>query len=283
MPYTCGMAEVSVVIPAYNEERRLPATLKSVYEHLSARGRSFEIVVVDDGSMDNTADFVESYAKTRPQVRLVSYSPNRGKGHAVRVGMLAAKGDFLLFDDADGSSPISEMTKLLDAIAGGADIAIGSRAKPDKDRTVKALPYRKYIGNTFNMIVQCLLLPGLYDTQCGFKMFKRSVAHDVFSVAHLDGFAFDVEVLFISRLRGYRISEKPINWSNVEGSKVNVLVDSPKMLFEVLWIAAGAWFGRYRKLSKSVASSIGLNLSSVRSPASKTDSDQLTGSNSERD
>lgn len=252
------MAQVSVIIPAYNEERRLPATLESAYKFLTAAGRTFEIVVVDDGSLDNTAAVVEEYARTHENVRLISYSPNRGKGHAIRVGMLASKGDLLLFDDADGSSPISELTKLAAAIDSGADLAIGSRAKPDTDRTVKALAHRKYIGNTFNMIVQFLLLPGLYDTQCGFKMFKRAVAHDLFSVAHVDGYAFDVEVLFIARLRGYRVSEVAINWSNVEGSKVNVLLDSPRMLLEVLWIAAGAWFGRYKKLSKKLAASFGL-------------------------
>jgi dolichyl-phosphate beta-glucosyltransferase len=283
------MTELSVVIPAYNEERRLPKTLDSVYQYLSGLGKEFEIVVVDDGSLDTTASVVEGYAATRPQIRLLSYSPNKGKGHAVRVGMLAARGELILFDDADGSSPIHEERLLTDAIAGGYDLAIASRAKPDDNRTVKALPYRKYIGNAFNMIVQCLLLPGLYDTQCGFKIFKREVAHDLFSVAHLNGFAFDVEVLFIARLRGYKVSEIPINWSNVEGSKVNVLLDSPKMLLEVLWIAAGAWFGRYRQLRSSLSSSAGSNGSSMRQSAERLDAGHTqfptsqSGSNSDRD
>lgn len=277
------MTELSVVIPAYNEERRLPATLDSVYQYLSGLGKEFEIVVVDDGSLDNTATMVESYAATRPEIRLLSYSPNKGKGHAVRVGMLAARGELVLFDDADGSSPIHEEKLLTQAIAGGCDLAIASRAKPDDKRTVKALPYRKYIGNAFNMIVQCLLLPGLYDTQCGFKMFKREVAHDLFSVAHLNGFAFDVEVLFIARLRGYRVSEIPINWSNVEGSKVNVLLDSPKMLLEVLWIAAGAWFGRYKQLSAALSNTAAsMRQSQQRLDAGHTQTSQ-SGSNSDRD
>ncbi len=264
-----------MIIPAYNEERRLPATLVSVYDYLKSKWADFEIIIVDDGSMDNTVSVAESFANSHPEVRLISYSPNRGKGHAVRVGMLAADGELILFDDADGSSPISELPKLIDAITSGSDLAIASRAKPDEDRTVKALAYRKYIGNTFNMIVQCLLLPGLFDTQCGFKLFKRAVAHDLFSVAHLNGFAFDVEVLFIARLRGYRVSENAINWSNVEGSKVNVLIDSPKMLFEVLWIAAGAWFGRYKRLSKAVASRAGLNGAYRSQKAKQTDSGHL--------
>ena len=246
------MVELSVVIPAYNEERRLPATLASVHEYLTAQNKSFEILVVDDGSLDNTDNVVESFARSHGQVRLLSYSPNQGKGHAVRVGMLAAQGKLLLFDDADGSSPISELPKLIDAIDNGADIVIGSRAKPDSKRKVKALPYRKYMGNTFNFIVQFLLLPGLYDTQCGFKLFKRTAAYDLFSVAHLNGYVFDVEILFIGKLRNYKITEIPINWTNVAGSKVNIFIDSPKMLLAVLWIVAGAWLGRYKRLSTSI-------------------------------
>lgn len=241
------MLELSVIIPAFNEESRLPKTLDSVYGFLSGRGRSFEIVVVDDGSHDNTADVVIEYSKNHPEVRLLSYQPNKGKGHAVRVGMLAGKGDLLLIDDADGSSPIEEVERLEDAIANGADIAIGSRAKPDPSRKVDALVHRKFIGNTFNAIVQSLVLPGFYDTQCGFKMFKRQVARDIFGVNRIDGFGFDVEVLYIAKIRGYKTEEIAINWANMEGSKVNVLVDSPKMFLEVIKVACSAWFGMYKK------------------------------------
>lgn len=246
MDYTRFMPELSVIIPAYNEESRLPKTLDSVHGFLSGRGRSFEILVVDDGSHDNTAEIVSQYGKSRPEVRVISYQPNKGKGHAVRIGMLAAKGDLLLIDDADGSSPISEIERLEAAIAGGADIAIGSRAKPDESRKVDALAHRKFIGNTFNAIVQSLLLPGLYDTQCGFKLFKRQVARDIFSVNRIDGFGFDVEVLYIAKTRGYKTEEIAINWANMEGSKVNVLVDSPKMFLEVSKVAVSSWFGAYR-------------------------------------
>lgn len=244
------MAELSVIIPAYNEERRLPATLVSIYDYLTNRGTDFEILVVDDGSLDHTSAVVESFAIDHPRVRLLSYSPNQGKGYAVRAGMLASHGSFLLLDDADGSSPISELTLLEDAIASGADIAIGSRAKPDPTRVVEALAYRKFIGNTFNFIVQSLLVPGIYDTQCGFKLFKRVIARDIFSVARLDGYAFDVEALFIARLRGYGVSEVAINWTNVAGSKVNVFLDSPRMLTEVLSVWLSSQIGRYRRLSR---------------------------------
>jgi dolichyl-phosphate beta-glucosyltransferase len=253
------MPEVSVIIPAYNEESRLPATLHSVYQYLLSNGRSFEIVVVDDGSLDQTAAVAETFGSHNDNVRLLSYSPNQGKGHAVRAGILAARGELLLIDDADGSSPISELPRLEAAIAAGADVAIGSRAKPDPERTVTALPYRKYIGNTFNFIVQSLLLKGIYDTQCGFKLFKRRVAHDIFTVAQLNGYGFDVEVLYIARLRGYRIAEIAIDWTNVAGSKVNVLIDSPKMFFEVIGIKLGALIGRYRKVPDGVIADIGLS------------------------
>ncbi len=242
------MPQISVIIPAYNEVRRLPHTLALVYNYLKSRFTSFELIVVDDGSYDHTADYVDDFSEQSPEVRLISYVPNKGKGHAVRIGMLAASGDLILFDDADGSSPIEELEKLLDSIKDGADIAIGSRAKPDEQRTVNALAYRKYLGNTFNAIVQGLLLPGFYDTQCGFKLFKKEMAHDIFSVTRLDRFAFDVEVLYVARLRDYKITEIPINWTNVEGSKVNVFTDSPQMLLEVLGVAIAAWTGRYSKL-----------------------------------
>jgi dolichyl-phosphate beta-glucosyltransferase len=233
------MPQLSVVIPAYNEQSRLPATLASVHEYLTQRGSDFEILVVDDGSHDSTPDIVQTFANEHVGVRLLSYQPNQGKGHAIRTGILSAKGNLILIDDADGSSPIIELERLERAITGGADIAIGSRAKPDDSRQVKALAYRKFVGNTFNFIVQRLLLPGIYDTQCGFKLFKAEKARDIFSVSEINGYGFDVEVLHIAKLRGYRIAEVGINWQNV-------LVDSPKMFVEVLKISLKSLFGRYK-------------------------------------
>jgi dolichyl-phosphate beta-glucosyltransferase len=244
------MTELSVIIPAFNEEARLPRTLESVYNYLSNRGGTFEIIVVDDGSADHTADAVDSFAASRPSVRLISYAPNRGKGYAVRTGMLAAAGDRVLFNDADGASPIEEIVKLEKSIAAGFDVAFGSRAKPDDSRHVEALTYRKYIGNTFNLLVQSLVLPGFHDTQCGFKMFRRTVAQDLFSVTTMNGYAFDVEILYVARLRKYKIEEIPINWTNIDGSKVNVLTDSPKMLIELLKIAGSAYMGKYKTRNK---------------------------------
>jgi len=241
---------ISVVIPAYNEEKRLASTLSSVFQYLDARSDNFEIVVVDDGSHVSTPDLVETFAKQYPQVRLISYAPNKGKGFAVRTGMLSATKDLVLMNDADGATNIAEIERLLNALEQGAQIAIGSRAKKSDDgsTSVKAHLHRKYIGNTFNLIVQSLLLPGFADTQCGFKLFTRDVVQDIFAVSHLNGFAFDVEILYIARLRRYKTQEIPINWTNITGSKVNVFVDSPRMLVDVIGIAIGAWTGRYRKL-----------------------------------
>jgi dolichyl-phosphate beta-glucosyltransferase len=245
------MPELSVIIPAYNEESRLPATLASVYAYLSQRQCEFELLVIDDGSQDRTAALVQAFGTDHPGVRVISYQPNHGKGHAIRTGIMAAKGTLLLINDADGSSPIEEVERLEAAINDGAQVVIGSRAKPDATRKVDALAYRRALGNTFNAIVQNLLLPGIYDTQCGFKLFKADVGKDIFSVTSIDGFGFDVEALYIARLRGYTVAEVPINWHNVEGSKVNVVIDSPKMFWEVLIIRLRALLGRYKRTTVS--------------------------------
>jgi dolichyl-phosphate beta-glucosyltransferase len=228
------MIDLSVIIPAYNEELRILPTLESVHAFLSGHFPRFEIIVVNDGSKDATSQVVTDFARHHEGVRLITYDVNKGKGYAVRTGMLAADGNLILMNDADGSSPIQEVMRLKEAVLSGADVVIGSRAKPDPQRVVKALAYRTYMGNTFNRIVQSLLLPGIYDTQCGFKLFKRPVAQDIFSRARINGYAFDVEVLYIAKCRNYKIVEIAIDWTNVGGSKVNVLIDSVKMLFQVI-------------------------------------------------
>lgn len=241
------MPELSVVIPAYNEESRLLPVLQSVYSFLANQSMSFEIIVVNDGSVDGTANFVNQFAEGREGVKLITYDTNKGKGFALKKGVLAACGDLILIDDADGSAAIAEYERLREAIKNGADLAIGSRNKPDKTIKINALPYRTHIGNTFNRIVQYLLLPGLYDTQCGFKLFKKEVGHNLFALCTVDGYAFDVEILYLARLKKYRLEEIAINWNNVAGSKVNVFIDSFKMLLAVLKIKLKSLSGKYQE------------------------------------
>jgi dolichyl-phosphate beta-glucosyltransferase len=210
---------LSVVVPAYNEARRLPATLASVRAYLRARGREHEIVVVDDGSSDTTAQVARDAGD---DVRVLRHEPNRGKGYAVRRGMLAATGARRLITDADLSTPIEELAKLEAEIERGFDVAIGSRAVPGALIEVHQPAYREAMGRLFNRLVQALLLPGLCDTQCGFKLFTAEAARAAFSVSSLDGFSFDVEALYVARRQGLRIAEVPVTWRNDAATRVGL-------------------------------------------------------------
>jgi dolichyl-phosphate beta-glucosyltransferase len=225
-----------MVVPAYNEESRLPETLPQMWEFLRARFPSFELIVVDDGSTDGTAGLVESFAQGRPEVKLISYRPNRGKGHAVRVGVLKAIGDLVLFSDADLSTPLEEVESLLAPLADGSDIAIASRACKGAQRVIRQPWYRELAGRCFNLMVQLMAVPGIQDTQCGFKLFPRAVAHDVFPRFEEDGFSFDIEVLHIAQRLGYAVAEVPVRWMHREGSKVSMRRDVPRMFFALLRI-----------------------------------------------
>lgn len=226
---------LSVIIPAYNEAQRLPLCLKQVLAYLDERGGTYEVLVVDDGSRDQTAQAVESVAHRCPHVRLIRLTSNMGKGAAVRRGMQAARGTYQLFVDADGATPIEELARLESALLAGADLAIGSRALASQDPTftVRARWHRNLLGNLFNHIVQRLGLRDIADTQCGFKLFRRSIAQDLFSVACVDGYAFDLELLYVARQRGYRLAEVPINWIDQPGSKVRPWRDGFVMLQEL--------------------------------------------------
>ena len=237
--------DLSVVIPAYNEESRLPKTLLSVYEYLHARQLSYEIIVVDDGSSDETSTVVKQFVCLTNSVKLISYPQNRGKGFAVRSGILASKGRLVLFNDADGATPIAELERLETAISNGAQVAIGSRAMVSRDAEVKTVWYRKFIGRIFNALVNLLILPGIADTQCGFKLFTRRAALFLFGRQRAERFSFDVEILYLARRTGLRIAEVPINWTNVPGSKVDLALDSARMLRDVLLFRARGMFGRY--------------------------------------
>src|SRR5581483_8969896 len=221
---------LSVVVPAYNEEGRLGASLKRMLAYFDAQEYPVEILVVDDGSSDGTASIVEQIAACRPQVRLLSYQPNRGKGHAVRYGMLRAQGERVLFCDADLATPIEEVEKLRAALDSGYDIAIGSRDVAGSELIRRQSFVREMGGRTFNKMVQLVAVPGIHDTQNGFKLFTRGASDAVFSRCRVEHFAFDVEVLYLALRMGLRIAEVPVRWAHQEGSKVRFARDAWRML-----------------------------------------------------
>lgn len=235
-----SVPELSVVIPAFNEALRLPATLAQIREHLA--GGSFEIVVADDGSADGTADRAREAGGDR--LRVIRSERNRGKGHAVRHGMLAAQGAQRLMTDADLSTPIEELPRLLARAREGFDVVIASRALTGSNIEVRQSWYRESVGRAFNLLVRALLLPGLHDTQCGFKLFSAAAANDVFAATRLDGFCFDVEALVIARRRGYRIAELPVTWRNDAATRVSSLRGFLAFL-DLARIRWYAWRGRY--------------------------------------
>ena len=221
---------LTVVVPAYNEEKRLGATLKRMLTYFDEQGDPFEIIVVDDGSTDGTASLVETISSCRKEVQLISYHPNHGKGYAVRQGMLAGRGERLLLSDADLATPIEEVEKLSAKLNAGYDIAIGSRDVKGSELIKHQSWLRETGGKTFNRMVQLIAVPGIHDTQCGFKLFTRSSAQAIFSRCTVEHFAFDVEVLYIAiRIFGYRVAETPIRWAHQEGSSVVFWRDALRM------------------------------------------------------
>jgi dolichyl-phosphate beta-glucosyltransferase len=232
---------LSVVIPAYNEALRLPASLARLAEYLGRQGAPYEILVVDDGSTDGTAELAR---RAGERVRVLRHEPNRGKGYAVRRGMLAATGERRLLTDADLSTPIEEVAKLQEALDEGCDVAIGSRAIAGARIEVHQPAYREAMGRLFNRLVQVLLLPGLHDTQCGFKLFSARAAEAAFAPAVLDGFSFDVEALYLARQQGLRIAEVPVTWRNDAASRVG-LGGGAAAFADLARIRLRAWRGAY--------------------------------------
>lgn len=223
-----------MVIPAYNEAVRLPGYLKDVQAYFEGRDESYEVIVVDDGSRDGTAERVGEVAAGRPGVIVHALDRNRGKGHAVRAGMIRAAGALRLMADADGATPIAELSRLEAAIAAGADLAVGSRVLPADGVSRHVRTHRLLSGHVFNFLVRRLGVVGVVDTQCGFKLFRGEVAAALFPRLGTDGFGFDVELLLLAQRRGYRVAEVPVNWADQPGSKVGVLRDGPRMLREVI-------------------------------------------------
>ena len=236
--------ELSLVIPAYNEEARLEPTLREAVAYFRATGCPAEIIVVDDGSRDRTSEVVIRLSWEFEEIRLIRLAANRGKGYAVRRGMLAARGARRLMTDADLSTPIEELDRLCARMDEGHDVVIGSRALPGSRIEVRQPWYRENMGRFFNLFVRALAVPGVTDTQCGFKLFSGAAARDVFSAARLDGFSFDVEVLFLARRKGYRIAEVPVIWRNDAATRVSLLRGF--LAFpDLLRIRANDWRGRY--------------------------------------
>jgi glycosyltransferase involved in cell wall biosynthesis len=241
--------DLSIVIPAYNEEQRITPTLDRLHAFLAGEKRSYEIVVVDDGSTDGTADLVEQLAARIPHLRVVRSKPNRGKGAAVRVGMLAARGEVRVMCDADGSMPPEEMPKLLAKIAtGNVEIAIGSRYAPGAAPNTSQPRWRVLWSRLCNKVIQRYLVPGVRDTQCGFKAFTAEAARDLFVRARIDGWAFDLEVLALARRRGWGIAEVGVSWTDDRRSRVNPLRDLWKVIKEALTIRRNLKTGVYEQL-----------------------------------
>jgi glycosyltransferase involved in cell wall biosynthesis len=244
--------DLSIVIPAYNEESRLPKTLDLIFAYLNARPFRAEILVVDDGSSDRTAEIVNAGRQKYPALRLVSNGKNRGKGFSVRHGMLEARGEIALFTDADLSTPIAEADKLLAAIReGGFDAAIGSRAMDRSLIDVHQSWIREQAGIFFNRMVRWIMGIEFSDTQCGFKAFRTDRARVIFERQRIERFGFDPEILFLAKREGLRVAEVPVRWSHDAGTKVNVAADGLRMFLELLLIRWDAARGCYSAPQKS--------------------------------
>lgn len=241
--------DLSIVIPAYNEEHRIPPTLERLHAFLQRQPLRYEIVVVDDGSRDNTTGVVSLAMATIPNLRLVRQTPNRGKGAAVRRGMLEARGQIRVMCDADGSMPPEELPKLLAPIVScQAEISIGSRYVEGAKTDVRQPLYRVLWSRLCNRVIQKSLVPGVRDTQCGFKAFTAEAARDLFRYGRIDGWAFDLEILALARRRGFQIAEVGVEWKDDGRSRVNPLKDMWKVIKEALTIRRNLRRGVYESL-----------------------------------
>jgi dolichyl-phosphate beta-glucosyltransferase len=241
---TGAAPELSIIIPAYDEESRLPATLARVAAYVSACGRAAEVIVVDDGSHDRTAAVAASFRERMPDLRVVLNGVNRGKGFSVKHGMLEARGRLVLFTDADLSAPIEEAEKLFGALE-SCDVAIGSRALDRSLIAVHESPFRELAGIVFNRIVRLCLGLRFVDTQCGFKAFRRERCRILFEQQRIERFGFDPELLFLARRHGLAAVEIPVRWAYSPATRVHILRDSLKMFLEVVEIRWNALRGRY--------------------------------------
>ncbi len=245
MPILDTSYNISIVIPAYNEELRLGLTLRRVLDFVRLQAWNAEVIVVDDGSRDRTAEIVREYVQSHPCVRLVQNPGNRGKGFSVRNGVLNARGRIILFTDADLSSPIEEAPKLLAAIEAGADIAIGSRWMRSELQTKRQSVARQVLGRVFNLLLRMVLRLDFKDTQCGFKAFRRRAAKAVFSLQRIERWGFDPEILFLARRAGFKTVEVPVRWGHDNGTRINPVADGSRMVADMLRIRGYSLAGKY--------------------------------------
>jgi dolichyl-phosphate beta-glucosyltransferase len=233
------------VIPAYNEERRLPASLAQVDQFVAVQSYPVEVIIVNNNSRDATLQIAQDFAAQHAYTRVLN-QPRQGKGAAVQKGMLAGQGEYLFICDADFSMPVEEINKFLPPAVDHYDVAIASREVPGA-RRVDEPEYRHLMGRVFNFIVRILAIPGIQDTQCGFKVFRREVARDVFTLQTIDGWGFDVEMLFIALRHGYKLIEVPITWYYRPQTKINPIRDSINMVIEVMRVRLNGWRGKYAR------------------------------------
>lgn len=238
-------SSVSVIVPAYNEESRILPTLERLSAYLKESFSEFEIIVVDDGSADKTAALTRELGQRLGNIRLISYSSNMGKGYAVKTGVASSKSKLVVTCDADMSTPIEELEKLLPCLNNSHAIAVGSRALQESDIVIRQPWYRERMGRTFNLFVRTLVMGGIRDTQCGFKLFRGDVARELFARSLINGFSFDVEILFLAGKAGYAIKEVPVRWFNSLESRVMLLTDPARMFLDLLHIRFNWLAGRY--------------------------------------
>ena len=235
----------SIILPAFNEGPRIAPSLEKALAFVREQCWNVEIIVVNDGSRDDTADIVRSFMRDAPELRMLENPGNRGKGYSVRNGMLNASGDILLFSDVDFSSPIQESIKLIAAIEQGADIAFGSRWLLAETQTQRQPLLRQFVGRAYNLLLRLILGLPYKDTQCGFKACTRRAAEVIFTRQQIEGWGFDPELLFIARKFGLKMTEVAVEWANDDRSKINPIVDGVKMLYELLAIRIHSMTSRY--------------------------------------
>ncbi len=259
--------QLSIVIPAYNESARIEATLDRVMSCVEAEGWDAEVLVVDDGSKDDTGAIIQRWMVRYPRLHLVQNPGNRGKGFSVRNGLLQAAGDVVMFTDADLSAPMEEANRLLAAIKAGADVAIGSRWMDRTRQTIHQPLYRQFFGRCFNAITRGVMGLPFKDTQCGFKAFRREAAQVIFRLQRIERWGFDPEILFIARKLKYTIVEVPVTWGHDERSRMSYLRDGMKMLEEMAMIRSNSVRGRYDEAIAALKDTSGMVTAPVEQAA----------------